>query len=216
MKQKGKTWTDGKGNEIPTYAINPVLKTEEKHSQKVLTTALRAEKYLIETVELVKAAYKEVYDAKVKDANMKGNKSNFNGMTINSFDSKIEVKVTKPDTLYFDNTYTEMVKEKFSEYFNGLNAGNDTAMFMKDLVNDLMYTSGGRLDNSKVLKLRKYRERLTKSKALAEKSKAFIEAVDIFDKAIKNKPGNMGIYISVFDEDAQKMRRVVLKYSDAV
>ena len=216
MKQKGTIWIDGKAKEIPSYAISPVLKSEEKHSQRVTTAALRAEKALKSTVKLVLKAYEEVYAAKVKDAQMKGNKTNFNGMTINSFDGKIEVKVTKPDSLYFDNTYTEMVKQKFSEYFDGLNAGNETAMFMKDLVNDLMYTSGGRLDSSKVLKLRKYRERLTKSKALAERSKAFIEAVDLFDKAIKTKPGNMGIYISVFDEDTQKMRRVALKYSDAV
>lgn len=214
MKQKGKTWVDGKGNEMPTFAINPVLKVEEKHSHKIMTAALRAEKYLKEVVKLTQEAYKEVYDAKVKDAEMRGNKTNFNGMTINSFDNGIEVKVTKPDHMYFDNTYTEMVKQKFAEYFDGLNAGNETAVFLKDLVNDLMYTSGGKLDNSKVLKLRKYRDRMTKSKALAKKSQAFIDAVDLFDKAIKTKPGNTGIYVSVMDEESGKMRRVALKYTD--
>ena len=138
MRQKGTEWNDGRGNTVPTYAINPVLKVEEKHSQKIAKAALLAEKYLKQVNELVKEAYGEVYEAKVQDANLKGNKTNFSGMTMNAFDNSIEVKVTKPDNMYFDNTYTDMVKEKFNEYFDSLNAGNDTAVFLKDLVNDLI------------------------------------------------------------------------------
>ena len=214
MKQTGQTWIDGFGKTIPTYAINTVLKIEEKHAHKIAAAAAKVEKHMRNLVELTMAAYNEVYDAKVKDANLKGNKDNFKGMTINSFDNSVEVKVTKPDNMYFDATYTEMVKEKFSEYFDSLNAGNETAMFMKDLVNDLLYTSGGKLDNSKVLKLRKYRDRIQNSKKLSGKTNAFIEAVDLFDKAIKEKPGNTGIYVSVMDEKTKKMRRIPLKYSD--
>lgn len=213
MKQKGTMWVDAKGNQIPTYAINPVLKVEEKHSQKIARVALRIEKGLAELTELMNDAHAEVYDAKVKDAEMKNNKTPSDSMTINSFDNSIEVKITKPDVMYFDNTYTELVKQKFEEYFNSLNAGNEQALFFKDLVQDLLFTSGGRLDSSKVLKLRKYRDQIAGSAKLRVKGQLFIEAVDLFDKAIKNKPGNTGIYVSVAD-DSGKLRRVALKHTD--
>jgi hypothetical protein len=214
MRQKGSTWIDGKGNEIPTYAINPVLKVEETHVQKIAKVALRIEKSLKELDELTKSAHSEVYEAKVKDAQIKNHKQPAETITINSFDNTIEVKITKPDTMYFDNTYTSLVKDKFDEYFNSLNAGNETAVFFKDLVQDLMFTSGGRLDSSKVLKLRKYRDQIAGSAKLRVKGQLFIEAVDLFDKAIKNKPGNTGVYVSVAEKPGEKKRRVALKYTD--
>jgi hypothetical protein len=214
MRQKGSTWVDGKGNEIPVYAINPVLKVEETHVQKIARVALRIEKSLQELDELTKNAHTEVYEAKLKNAEMKNNKIPSEGMTITSFDNTIEVKITKPDTMYFDNTYTDLVKQKFEEYFNSLNAGNETAVFFKDLVQDLMFTSGGRLDSSKVLKLRKYRDQIAGSAKLRVKGQLFIEAVDLFDKAIKNKPGNTGLYVSVSEKAGEKKRRVALKYTD--
>ncbi|OQY03226.1 MAG: hypothetical protein B6I20_05465 [Bacteroidetes bacterium 4572_117] len=213
MRQKGTTWTDANGKEIPTYAINPVLKIEEKSVHKIARIALRAEKALQDLIEAATESHALVFDAKIKDADIKGHKHPSGGLTINSFDNTIEVKITKPDTMYFDNTYTKLVKQKFDEYFAGLNAGNETAAFLKDLVNEMMFTSGGKLDNSKVLKLRKYRDRIAGSK-MRIKGKAFIEAVDLFDKAIKNKPGGTGIYVSVCDKPGDKKRRVALKYTD--
>jgi len=116
--------------------------------------------------------------------------------------------------MYFDNTYTELVKEKFDEYFSSLNAGNETAVFLRDIVNELMFTSGGKLDSGKVLQLRKYRDRVAGNDKLRQKGMPFVEAVDLFDKAIKNKPGNPGLYISVSDKPGEKKRRVALKYTD--
>jgi len=214
MKQKGKDWTDSSGKAIPTYAINPVLKVEEKHCHKIAQLALKVENSLKELIKATGIAYVEIYEAKVKDASIKGNKGPTEGMTINNFDNTIEVKFTKPDTMYFDNTYTELVKQKFDEYFASLNAGNDTAAFLRDIVNELMFTSGGKLENGKVLQLRKYRDRIGGNAKLREKGTPFIEAVDLFDKAIKNKPGNTGIYVSVADSPGEKKRRVALKYTD--
>ena len=214
MKQKGTIWTDGKGREMPTYAITPVLKAEEKYAHRVAKAALAVEKAQQKLVEISTEAHLKVYEAKVKEAEMKGNKTPYDGMTINSFDNTIEVKITKPESMYFDNDFTNMVKTKFDEYFNSLNAGNETAVFLKDLVKDLLFTSGGRLDNSKVLKLRKYRDQMAGSAKLRVKGKAFIEAVDLFDKAIKTKPGNTGIYVSIAKEPGDKKRRVALKYQD--
>lgn len=214
MKQKGNEWVDGTGKTIPKYAISPVLKIEEVHSHKIVDAALKAEKALNQLFELQKKAYNEVYDAKVADANMKGNKTNFGGMTINSFDNTVEVKITKPNNVYFDNTYTELVKEKFDEYFNSLKTDDDTSIFLRDLLNDLLYTTGGKLDQGKVSKLRKYRARISENKKLSVSAKLFIEAVDLFDKAIKEKPGSTGLYISLMDDDKGKMRRVAINYTD--
>lgn len=213
MKQKSNEWTDGEGKNIPTYAISPVLKLEEKHAQKVIEKAIRAEKYLQETVDLVMQAYDEIYEAKIAEAKMKGNKGGFSGMTFNSFDNSIEVKITKGDVTYFDSTFTDLVKNKFVEYFESLQAQNEMAVFLRDLINDLLYTTSGRLDNSKVLKLRKYRDRIQSTPKLLAKAGKFIEAVDLFDKAIKTKPGNTGIYISI-NNDKGKKRKVALKYTD--
>jgi hypothetical protein len=215
MKQKGKIWTDREGKEIPSHVVNPVAKKEEYHTQKIADTARKAAKLLQQLVEQTYEAYNDVYDAKLAYAKITGNKANFAGMTINSFDGKVEVKITKPDSLYFDNTFTDLVKQKFTEYFNLLNVGDDeTNIFLRDLVNDLLYTSGGKLDQSKVFKLRKYRETIQNSKKLSEAGKTFIDAVDLFDKAIKTKAGNTGIYVSEFDEKTLKMERIPIKYTD--
>lgn len=214
MKQKGTIWIDGTGKEIPSKVVNMVMKAEEKHSQRILITSKRVEKLLQKLVDQVQAAYQDVYDEKVRLANIKGTKKNFNGMTINSFDGSIEVKITKPDNLFFDTTFTDLVKDKFTEYFNSLNVGDDeTSIFLRDLVNDLLYTSGGKLDQSKVFKLRKYRDQISSSKKLSATGRLFIDAVDLFDKAIKTKKGNTGIYVSERDENG-KMQRIALKYSD--
>lgn len=214
MKQKGTTWIDAKGREVPTYAINPVLKQEEKYAQRLAKAALAVEKAQQKLVELSAEAHVKVYEAKVKDAELKGNKKPTDGMTINSFDNTVEVKITKPESMYFDNDYTEMVKSKFDEYFESLKGESETAMFIKSLVKDLLFTSGGKLDSSKVLKLRKYRDQMAGSPKLRVKGKAFIEAVDLFDKAIKTKPGNTGIYVSVAKEPGEKKRKVALKFQD--
>jgi hypothetical protein len=133
-------------------------------------------------------------------------------MSIRAFDGSVEVKVTKPDNMYFDNTYTNIVKEKFNEYFNTFGQDDSEISFLRDIVNDLLFTSGGKLDQTKVFKLRKYRERVTNSKHFTERAQLFVAAVDMFDKAIRTKPGNTGIFVSIRENG--NMRRVPLKYSD--
>ena len=73
-----------------------------------------------------------------------------------------------------------------------------------------MYKSNGEIDQTSVNELRS-------QKALAERTKVegweiFIEAVDLFDKAIRTEPGNRLYYVDVKEEG--KMRRVALKYTD--
>ncbi len=213
MKQKGKIWKDANGKEIETYAINPVLKIEERYAHKIANKAKMAEKYLKELDEIVAEAHANIFEAKVKDAEIKNNKKPADGMTIRSFDETIEVKITKPNSMYFDNDYTNIVKEKFEAYFESLNSSNETGMFLKDLVSDLLMTSGGRLDNSKVLKLRKYRERLAKNKKI-KNAELFVDAVDTFDKAIRTKKGNTGIYVYLADKVGGKKRKVATKIQD--
>jgi hypothetical protein len=212
MRQKGKTWIDHKNHEVPTYAINPVLRTEEKHTQRILDAALLAEKYLNQVVELTRTAYGEVYDAKILDAKIKNRKEPGDGMTLTSFDGGITVKITKPDNVYFDTTYTNLVKEKFEEYFKSFDE-SEAVMFLRDLVNALLYSPGGKVDMGKVLQLRKYRERVQNSKKLSTNSQIFLGAMDLFDKAVRTKPGSMGIYVDARDEKG-KLRRVALKYTD--
>lgn len=212
MKQKGKMWCDHKGNDMPTYAINPVIRCEEKHAHRIAEAALQAEKCLRKVVGLTRAAYAEVYDAKMLDAKIKNIKPPTDGMSISSFDNTIWIKITKPDNLFFDPTYTNMIKDKFDEYFNSFE-DSEAVKILRDIVTDLLYSPTGRVDMNKVLRLRRHRDRIENSKKLQDNGKLFIEAVDLFDKAIRSKPGSMGIYIDIKDSDGNP-RRVPLKYTD--
>ena len=214
MKQKGTIWMDHAGKEVPLKVISSVLKLEDRHTNKIAEAALAAEKALRKVVELTLLAHEEVYQAKIKDAQIKGReKSPTDGMTIMSFDGFVQVKVTKPENMTFDSTYASLVKEKFQEYFATFDEKSSEMTFIRDLINDLLFSSGGKIDQGKVLRLRKYRDKFKSSKTQNKKAALFIEAVDIFDKAIRTKPGNTGIYIDVKDETG-KLRRVALKYSD--
>ncbi|HLN56114.1 MAG TPA: DUF3164 family protein [Bacteroidales bacterium] len=212
MRQKGQVWTDHKNNEVPTYAIRRVLKVEEKHSHKIAEAALLAEKYLRKVVELTREAYEEVFEEKCKDAKIYNHKAPTEGMSISAFDNSVEIKITKPDNVYFDPTYTGMVKEKFEEYFKSFE-DNDAIKFLRDLVNDLLFSPKGSVDMNKVLRLRKHRDSIQSSRKINHNATLFIEAVDLFDKAIRTKPGTMGIYIDVKDEKGIT-RRIPLKYTD--
>ena len=214
MKQKGTIWKDHSGKEIPRYAINPVLRLEDSHANKIAGVAVRVEKLLHELVDLTRAAHEEVFKAKTIDAKIKGREGRpTDGMTISSFDNTIQVKVTKPFNLTFDNTYTNLINEKFDEYFATFDQANPEMVFIQKLIKSLLFSPGGKIDQGKVLRLRQYRDELKNSKTRNRKAALFIEAVDIFDKAIRTKPGNTGIYVDVEDENG-KLRRVALKYTD--
>lgn len=213
MKQEGKIWKDYNGSEIPRYAINPVMKLEDKYANKILKAALMTERYLREVVDLTVEAHEAVFAAKILDAKIKGrDKGPSDGMTISSFDSSVFIKVTKPEGLTFDNTYADLVKEKFDEYFATFDEQSTEMVFIRGLIKDLLFSSGGKIDQGKVLKLRKYRDQFKNSKTKNHKAALFTEAVDLFDKAIRTKPGNMGIYIEVREDG--KLRRIPLKYTD--
>ena len=114
--------------------------------------------------------------------------------------------------MYFDTTYASMVKEKFDEYFDSFEDSESVAL-LRAMVNDLLYSPKGNIDMSKVLRLRKHRENIQHSRYLSKNATLFIEAVDLFDKAIRTKPGSMGIYIDIRDENGIS-RRIPLKYTD--
>lgn len=167
MRQTGKIWKDHSGNAVPRYAISPVLRLEDRHANKIADVSLKVEKLLREVVELTRVAHEEIYAAKILDARIKGRDGKpTDGMTIASFDSTIQVKVTKPDNLTFDNTYTSLVKDKFEEYFATFDQASPEMSFIRELVRDLLFSPGGRIDQGKVLKLRKYRDRFKNSKKI--------------------------------------------------
>ena len=95
MKQKGKVWTDGNGRQLDTWAINPVLKVEEKHAQRIAGCALKVEKALKELNDAVDDAQQEVYEAKLKDAQVKDYKRlpTPESLTFSAFDKTIGVDI---------------------------------------------------------------------------------------------------------------------------
>lgn len=216
MKQKGKVWTNADGRNLDTWAINPVLKVEEKHAQRVAALALRAEKALEELNEAIDKAQDEVFEAKMKDAQIKDFKRmpKPESLTFSAFDKSILVDIKTTKRLMFDKTMVGVIKTKFEDFFTEFDAddkGNNRVTFLRDMVNSLLYKSGGDLDQTSVNEIRSH-------KATAERMKfkgweKFVEAVNLFDNAIRTEPGNRLFYVDV-KEDNGRMRRVALKYTD--
>jgi Protein of unknown function (DUF3164). len=216
MKQKGKVWTDGSGKQLDTWAINPVLKVEEKHAQRIAGCALKAEKALKELNEAVDDAQQEVYEAKLKDAQVKDYKRmpNVESLSFSAFDKTVRVDIKKSERLTFDKTYVSIVKAKFDEFFAVFDKDEKDSKkfaFLRDMVNSLLFKNSDDLDQTSVSVIRSH-------KVMAERNKIpgwelFVEAVDLFDKAIRKEPGNRLYYVDVAEENG-KMRRVALKYTD--
>lgn len=217
MKQKGKIWIDATGRSLDTWAINPVLKVEEKHSQKVAELALKAEKALKALNKAVDEAQQEVYQAKLKDAQVKdwNRMPTPDSLTFKAFDKSVSVDIITAKRLVFDKTYVGIVKAKFEEFFAVFDkdeAASKRFSFLREMVNSLLFKGSGDLDQTSVNEIRSH-------KATAERTKVpgwelFVEAVDLFDKAIRTENGNRLFYVEVAD-DHGRMRRVAIKYQDA-
>lgn len=214
MKQKGSEWVNADGREIPTYAINPVQKIEEKHCQKIAVLAKKAEKALQDLYDSACIGYDEVFFAKVKEADMRELKTPRDGFSINSFDYTIQVQYTKPKKSYFDSTMVAMVKEKFSAFLSSLTAGNDTADFLKQLIQELLFTKNGELDSSNVLGIQQYAKEIRTGTKKIKNKELFLEAIDLFESALRKKPGNPGLYIHIAENPGEKKRKVALKITD--
>lgn len=215
MKQEGKIWTDATGTKVKTWAINPVLKTEEKYAQLIAKKALKAEAALKDLNEAIDLAQKEVYEAKLKDAGMKDYKKlpTPESLLFKAFDKSVVVDIKTTKKLTFDKTYVTIIKQKFEEFFQVFD-GDDKASqkfaFLRQMVNSMMYKGNGEIDQTSVNELRS-------AKATAQQAKfdgwqLFVEAVDLFDRAIRTEPGNRLYYVDV--NEGGKMRRVALKYTD--
>ncbi len=216
MKQKGKVWINAEGRKLDTWAINPVLRVEEKHAQRVATHALRAEKALQALNEAIDKAQDEVFEAKMIDAKIKDYKRmpKPTSLTFSAFDKTVLVDIKTTRRLLFDKTMVGVIKTKFEEFFSAFDKDEKNSprmAFLRELVNSLLYKSGGDLDQTSVNEIRAH-------KATAERLRfsgwqMFVEAVDLFDKAIRTEPGNRLYYVDV--KDGNKMRRVAIKYTDA-
>lgn len=215
MKQKGSVWINSEGRELDTWAINPVLKVEEKHAQKIAALALKAEKSLKELNEAIDVAQKDVYDAKLKDAQIK----DYSRLPIpeslffSAFDKTITVDIKTTKRLKFDKTYVSIVKAKFEEFFAVFDNNEKDSKrfaFLREIVNSLLYKSSGELDQTSVNEIRSHKATAMRTKI--EGWELFVEAVDLFDKAIRTEPGNRLFYVEV--EDKGHMRRVALKNTE--
>ena len=213
-KQKGKIWTDASGRQMESAIINPVLRTEERHAQRVATLALRAEKALEQLNAAVDKAQDEVFEAKLKDAKIYERRlPTPASMTFTAFDKSVLVDIKTASRLIFDKTMVGIIKSKFEEFFAEFDAedrGSARVAFLRELVNSLLYKSGGELDQTSVNEIRSHKN--TAERMRFKGWERFVEAVDLFDKAIRTEPGNRHFYVDV--KDGSKMRRVALKYTD--
>lgn len=215
MRQKGKTWNDANGKAVGTWAINPAIKVEEKHAHKVAKLALKAENALKELNEAVDSAQDEVYDAKLKDAQVKDRTRMPSPESISfaSFDKTVTVDIKTTKKLTFDKTYVTIIKAKFEDFFQIFDADEKESKkfaFLREMINSLMYKSNGEIDQTSVNELRA--AKATAQRAKFEGWELFVDAVDLFDKAVRTESGNRLYYVEV--KDGSKMRRVALKYTD--
>lgn len=216
MKQTGKVWINGEGRKLDTWAINPVLKIEEKNAQRVAMFALRAEKALKALNEAVDKSQEEVFEAKMKDAQIKDYKRmpRPDSLTFSAFDKSVLVDIKTTRRLMFDKTMVGVIKMKFEEFFTVFDKDEKNSprvAFLRELVNSLLYKSGGDLDQTSVNEIRSHKS--TAERLKFQGWEMFVDAVNLFDKAIRTEPGNRLFYIDV--KDGNTMRRVALKYTDA-
>lgn len=216
MKQKKFPWIDESGRPYDNWAVSPVRRAEERNAQRVADAALKAEAALKALNEAVSRAQVEVFEAKLKDAQVK----EYNRMpvpeslTFTAFDKSVKVDIKAGKRLTFDKSYVSMVKAKFEDFFAVFDKDEPASKkfsFLREVVNSLLFKSNGMLDQTSVNEIRSH-------KANAERAKIpgwelFVEAVDLFDKAIRTEQGNRLIYVDVKGESGN-MRRVALKYTD--
>ena len=215
MKQQGKVWLDAQGKEVNTWAINPVIKIEEIHAQKIGKIALKVENALKALNEAINDAQKEVYEAKLKDAQIKDytKMPTPESLFFKAFDKTFTVDIKTTKKLTFDKTYVTIIKSKFDDFFRVFdndNKGSKKFAFLRRMIDTLMYKGNGEIDQTSVNELRSAKEFAIREKI--EGHEIFAEAVDIFDKAIRTESGNRLVYIEVLENG--KMRRVALKYTD--
>jgi hypothetical protein len=215
MKQKGKHWIAANGNTVENWAINPVLKVEEKYAHRVADAALKAEKALRELNIVIDEAQSEVFKAKLKDAEIKewNRVPTPESLTFSAYDKTVSVDIKTTSRLIFDKTYVSIIKSKFEDFFkvfDGDEKASGKFAFLREMINTLMYKTNGEIDQTSVNELRAAKATAMRTKV--EGWELFVEAVDIFDKAIRTEPGKRLFYVDV--QENGKMRRVALKYTD--
>lgn len=215
MKQTKFPWLDENGKGYDPWAVTPVKRIEEKHAQKIAAAALKAEAALKALNDAVDTAQREVFEAKLKDAQIRdySRMPVPDSLTFAAFDKSVRIDIKAGKRLTFDKSYVGMVKAKFEEFFALFDkdeTSNKKFSFLREMVNSLLFKHNGALDQTSVNEIRSH-------KANAERAKIpgwqlFAEAVDLFDKAIRTEQGNRLIYVDV--KDGSNMRRVGLKYTD--
>lgn len=215
-KQVGKIWTDANGRRIERDIISPTVRVEERHAQRVATLALRAEKALEQLNAAIDKAQDEVFEAKLKEAQIFERRlPTPDSMLFSAFDKSVLVDIRTSRRLVFDKTMVGLIKMKFEEFFSEFDKddkGSARMAFLRQLVNSLLYKGSGDLDQTSVNEIRSHKD--TAKRMKFEGWEKFVEAVDLFDKAIRTEPGNRHFYVDVKD-DGGRMRRVALKYTDA-
>lgn len=215
-KQVGKIWTDANGRRIERDIISPTVRVEERHAQRVATLALRAEKALEQLNAAIDKAQDEVFEAKLKEAQIFERRlPTPDSMLFSAFDKSVLVDIRTSRRLVFDKTMVGLIKMKFEEFFAEFDKddkGSARMAFLRQLVNSLLYKGSGDLDQTSVNEIRSHKD--TAKRMKFEGWEKFVEAVDLFDKAIRTEPGNRHFYVDVKD-DGGRMRRVALKYTDA-
>ena len=211
-KQVGKIWTDANGRRIERDIISPAVRVEERNAQRVATLALRAEKALEQLNAAIDKAQDEVFEAKLKEAQIFERRlPTPDSMLFSAFDKSILVDIRTSRRLVFDKTMVGLIKMKFEEFFSEFDKddkGSARMAFLRQLVNSLLYKGSGDLDQTSVNEIRSHKD--TAKRMKFEGWEKFVEAVDLFDKAIRTEPGNRHFYVDVKD-DGGRMRRVALK-----
>lgn len=215
MKQKGKQWIDANGNTMESWAVNPVLKVEEKHAQKVAELALKAEKALKDLNAAIDIAQTEVFESKLKDAQIRDSSRipKPESFSFGAFDKSVGVEIKTTQRLKFDKTYVTMVKTRFEEFFSkfdGEDRESKKFTFLREMINSMMYKGNGEIDQTSVNELRAHKATAIRTKI--DGWEIFVDAVDLFDKAIRTEPGKRLFYVDVLE--GGKMRRVTLKNTD--
>ena len=202
QKPKDKVWHDETGMAIPVNRLTKSEKLKEKYAGKIIKDAIRLHEQLKKLKAYIVEASRHVLEEVMKETGTdlkEGYKGNF---TWYNFDRSIKIEINVNTPIEFDDMLIEAAKEKFKEFLNN-NITTENA-FVKELILDAFETRKGKLDVKRVLNLTRYRDKVN--------DPLFSEAVDLINKAIRQRKSKM--YIRLFAKDEEgKYQQIDLNFS---
>ena len=186
--KKGKTYTDHRGNEIPSSFIHKIDRQKHAAAERLMKKAKKLSEQLIKFKAEVIAECDALYQQSLEENRIKPRENAKGGYSIKTIDKAQTIQVSVSERISFDDNI-DLAQELIKQYVGEVTA--DTGNDIKILVNQAFKTRSGQLDTKRVLELLK----------LEIKNEKWLRAMELIKKSI-NVEGSKR-YIQFWEKDAE-------------